>query len=49
MVAVVVFLSAGLPGLDVDIANLTSWWWLIVVTIVNILTATRCQTRGFVN
>lgn len=49
MIIVVVFLSARWPIFDIHITYLTSRWWRSVVTVVDILTTTRCQSRRFVN
>lgn len=42
VIAVVILLCAFLETLDVDIANLAGWRWLIVFAIENVLTTSSC-------
>lgn len=49
VVIVVVLLDARQPALDVHIAHLSLWRWLVVVAMVNVLTATGRQTRNTIN
>lgn len=49
VIVVVVLLNARCPGFDVNIADLTSWRFLSVVAVVNVLTTSRNRTRCLVS
>lgn len=49
VIVVVVLLDARRPALDVHVAHLSLWRWLLVVAVVDVLATARGQSRNAVN